>query len=336
MPTSTTVAVDDHHPRIVELARRADAARGVVGDQPPDAVDDDRAHRPARPDGADRRSPARRRRRSADGHRRGRRCSPPTTTSRTSPAEAANTTAASGSARGQRRRGAARRTTTVTKSASAPTPSGRRRTIRGSRSPTPSRPSAGQRAVRSPPQRGQPLVELDRPRLLERIDHGVRVRAEAQLDAGIARAPQSGRSRRRDRAPSSGRCSSATGTSASSSMSSLADVRRVHGGEAVAQRAGVVEHADRRDAVRGEALVVLLRLLRHVGVETARRGPPPTPATTPDRLRRRRRAPSGSPHRCGRSPWPRRRARRRARPSFGGPVAEPRLHRARARRRCRR
>ena len=158
---------------------------------------------------SDRARRARRRRRCVRCGRRPRTtCRPPTTTSVTSPAVAANTTAASGVVGASRRRCAA---------------NAGRRSTRSAGAPTAIRPASGQPRLRCPSDGGgdaadrvtrwvprhpdaEPLVELDRPRLLEQVDHRVRVGPEAHRHARVAEPCRRADRRRRGRARSSGTC----------------------------------------------------------------------------------------------------------------------------------
>ena len=163
----------------------------------------------------------------------------------------------------------------------------------------------------------QPLVHLHRPGLLEGVDHGVRVAAEAE------RRPRPAESRRGTDAVgevSLGRRAEADRRSgvAEEAEIVLGEVSRVDRGEAGADGARPCQQRSRGHPVLAEALLVLSRLLGEVGVK---RSPPlPRPSWRP-----RPRRPDRRPGRCG----------SRRRPGPRAPDAAARLARPRPRR-CRR
>ena len=176
--------------------RVADGAElGVVRDEQADVVDRERRVMARAP-------------RAARGRRRSTRAAPsrtiqrpPTMTSRTSAAPAQNTVPSSGGVPASRTESSP----TVVRSASAP----------GAMRPAVGQPEAGVAARRRRGQQlggrvapalagGQALVELDRARLLEQVDHRVRVAAQREPGAARRRARGPGRCRRRGRARSSG------------------------------------------------------------------------------------------------------------------------------------
>ena len=165
------------------------------------------------------------------------------------------------------------------------------------------------------------LVELDRARLLEEVDHGVGVAAERKRCAGVRPAGASGRSRRPGRARWSGRRSSRPGAAEQRHVG-VGQVRGVHGGEARAS-APASSSTRRRGAPVGlQAGAVLGRLLGDVRVQRAVSLARPRP-------RRRRPRPGRPRARCG---SPRRsaptlvvlRARRRAPPRPRASASEKR------------
>ena len=150
---------------------------------------------------------------------------------------------------------------------------------------------------------GEPLVELDRARLLEQVDHGVRVGAQrkagAGVDQGAGRADAVGEVALGRRAEAA-----AAASAAERGDVGVGEVGGVDGGEALAERSRLGEDLGRRRAVGGETGLVLGGLLGDVGVQRAPGG------ARPRRRRRgtRRARPRG---RCG----SRRRPARRRRPS---------------------
>ena len=235
-------AVLDHQRRVADQAESALAERRVVGDQRPDAVDDQRAHHTtaaidARELGGDVEVDV--------GAVADDLASAEQTTRSTSAAVAANT-AASSAVSAVVPASRTPSSPTVTRSASAP----------ASIAPASGQPSERVAvAARRPQQRsramaaalaaGEALVELDRARLLERVDHRVRVGAEGERRRPPRSAPAPGRSRRRGRARWSGRGSSRRAAPPSSRDVGLVEVGGVHGGEPLAKRAGALEHLGR-------------------------------------------------------------------------------------------
>ena len=118
----------------------------------------------------------------------------------------------------------------------------------------------------------EPLVELDRARLLERVDDRLRVAAGGERRAGVEQPPRGadavGEVALGGRAEAGGHARAAEQRDVV-----VGQVRRVDGGEALRQRAGVGQQPGRRAAVRREALLVLLRLLGDVGVQRPPRRP---------------------------------------------------------------
>ncbi len=126
----------------------------------------------------------------------------------------------------------------------------------------------------------EPLVELDRARLLERLDDRVRVAAERERGAGVAQPRRGSDRRRRGRARSSGTGSStrrrrrARRVSASVTWVAWTAVKRAR------QRPGAVEHGGRRRAVAPPGRRRSRRAARRRGRAAAPRGSRPSAATT--------------------------------------------------------
>ena len=127
-------------------------------------------------------------------------------------------------------------------------------------------PQQARRVVVAAHEARQPFVVLHRPRLLEQVDHGVRVGAEGERRSGVAQRPRRadpvgevalGRRAQAHRRPAG----------AERVDVGVGEVGRVDGGEALAEQTVPVEQADGCDAVRGDALLVLGRLLGDVAVQ---------------------------------------------------------------------
>ena len=125
----------------------------------------------------------------------------------------------------------------------------------------------------APPARGRPRCSDARRSssstaagLLQQVDHGVGVAAERQAGTGVAQG---------DRRPDAvgevalGRRADAAGAAGCAEQGDVVggEVGGVDGGEALVQRAGRGEDPDRRGAVGRQHLLVLGRLLGHVGVQ---------------------------------------------------------------------
>ncbi len=179
------------------------------------------------------------------------------------------------------------------------------------------------RRVGAPLARGQALVQLDGPGLLEGVDDGVGVGADAERRAPV---PEGGR--RPDpvgQVPFGGGADAAPRAGAGQDGQVLvAQVGGVHGGEPIAQGAVVGQDPGRVEAVGGAALLVLGRLLAEVGVQ----GSGGAVGPRRDHLDGHR---VDRPHRVDGRPDPARVGRPQLvdprRPRRRVPVAEPPLHR---------
>ena len=113
---------------------------------------------------------------------------------------------------------------------------------------------------------GQPLVELDRAHLLERVDHRVAVRAEGEPGARVAQ-PQGQAGPVAEVALGGGAEAGVRRRPAERRDVPSGEVRGVDDRGAGAERAGHVEHLGRGGAVRREARLVLGDLLGEVHVQ---------------------------------------------------------------------
>ena len=122
------------------------------------------------------------------------------------------------------------------------------------------------RPVVAAPLGGQPLVQLDRSGLLEQVDHGMAVGAEAERAAGVGQRP--GRPDPVGQVALGGRAEAGGGAGGAEAGHVLAgEVGGVHGGGARAQHPGRGGQGGRGAAGGGEAGLVLGPLLGQVQVQ---------------------------------------------------------------------